>query len=56
MRRDREAQGNKDGSWERQGTLRRGIPMLFLGDRVILGKTRALGWGIPMQFWASLRR
>jgi len=24
-------------------------------DRGTLGKTRALGWGIPMQFWASLR-
>jgi len=55
MRTDREAQGNTEGPWERQGALGWGIPMQFWEDRETPGKTRALGWGIPMQFWASLR-
>jgi len=31
MRTDREAEGNTEGLWERQGALGRGIPMLFFG-------------------------
>jgi len=50
MKTDREAQGNTEGPWERQGALGWGIPMQFWEDRGTLEKTRALGWGIPMQF------
>jgi len=55
MRTDREAQGKAEGPLERHGVLGGEFLCNFWEDRGTLGENRGLRWGIPMQFWASLR-
>jgi len=49
MRTDREAQRKAERPWGGE------FLCYFWEDRGTLGKNRGLGWGLPMQFWASLR-